>query len=294
MGRELYEHCKEAQSVFARVRAATGIDVAKLCFESDEDTLRLTQNAQIALYTCSLAAWFALQDRLPDNRYVTAMAGHSVGEYAALAGSGALALEDGARLVKRRGELMAECGRQHPGSMAAVLGLDRGVLQDVCREVDGIVVVANDNCPGQLVISGETDAVRRSGELAVTRGAKRVIPLNVSGAFHSPLMEEAARAFSQELARIEFHQSPVKVYANVTSEHVDSPQSWQALLAHQLEAAVRWTETITHMLRVGVDKFVECGSGEVLSGLIRRIDKGASTYSVSDMASLQKAVDELG
>ncbi len=287
MGRELYESRKESREVFDRVSTASGTDVASLCFTSDEDTLRLTQNAQLALYTCGVAAWFALEEMIPDNRPVTAMAGHSVGEYAALAGAGVLSVEDGARLVKTRGDLMADAP---VGTMAAVLGLERADLDAVCASVDGVVVVANDNCPGQLVISGSIEAVGRAGELASEKGAKRVIPLNVSGAFHSPLMEASAKAMGAALKEVEFHPTHVRVYSNVTAEAVSQAEEWPILLEKQLRSSVRWTESAQHMLRDGANTFVECGGGDVLSGLIRRVDKGAKTLKVGDSASLEETL----
>jgi [acyl-carrier-protein] S-malonyltransferase len=262
MGKEMYETRTEAKLVFDEVSEAVGFDVAALCFNSDEETLRLTQNAQVALYTCGLASSRTL-DSVP-----AAAAGHSVGEYAALAAAGVLSVTDGARLVRRRGELMADAGRVQPGTMAAVLGLDRDVLAAICTETAGIVVIANDNCPGQLVTSGSVDSVKAAGESAVAKGAKRVLPLNVSGAFHSPLMADAAEAFAAHVAETPFSPGNFPVYSNVTSE----PETdWPSLLVEQLKSPVRWTEIIRHMLRDGIEEFVECGPGDVLKGLIKRI-----------------------
>jgi [acyl-carrier-protein] S-malonyltransferase len=290
MGKELYESSTEARAVFEAVGGAVGTDVAKLCFESDEETLRQTQNAQLALYTCGLAAWRALGQTAG----VVATAGHSVGEYAALAAAGVLSLEDGARLVRTRGELMARSGSQRPGTMAAVLGLGKEDLEVACAEAGGVVVVANDNCPGQLVISGEVEAVGKAGELASAKGAKRVLPLNVSGAFHSPLMDEPAKEMAQALAQVAFQAGSLRVYSNVTSEPVAEPSQWPTLLENQLKSPVRWTESVQNMLRDGIMTFIECGGGEVLSGLIRRTDKGATTLSVGDTASLEKTRAALG
>lgn len=293
MGRELFVSHLEGRAVFETVSEAVGFDVAALCFESDEDRLRQTQNAQIALFACGLAAWRSLAALLPAGVSVVAAAGHSVGEYAALVAAGVLAIDEGAKLVKVRGELMAHAGESHPGTMAAVLGLDREALEEACREAGGLVVVANDNCPGQLVISGEVEAVRRAGELASARGAKRVLPLNVSGAFHSPLMEEPAKAMGAALRGARFDSGSLKVYANVTSEPVDDASQWPALLEDQLRNPVRWTESVQHMIRDGAGTFVECGGGEVLGGLIRRTDKSATTLAVGDDASLEKTIAAL-
>jgi [acyl-carrier-protein] S-malonyltransferase len=292
MGRELWEHHDPARKVFEEASDAVGIDLRKLCFEADEETLRHTENTQIALYVCSVAAFRCLPDTIAPR--VTVMAGHSVGEYAALACAGILAVGDGARLVRRRGELMAESGSSRPGTMAAVLGLERHILEDVCSHAGGTVVVANDNCPGQLVISGEVVAVRKASEMASQAGAKRVLPLNVSGAFHSPLMEEPASRLAEALGEVQFTASPVRVYSNVTAEPVEDPATWPDLLERQLRSPVRWTESVQNMVRDGVGSFIECGVGEVLSGLMKRIDKSVSTNRVNDDSSLANTIHDLG
>jgi [acyl-carrier-protein] S-malonyltransferase len=224
------------------------------------------------------------------------MAGHSVGEYAALTCDGIFDVANVARLVRKRGELMARSGASQPGTMAAILGLDRAVLEDLCRQVNGIVVVANDNCPGQLVISGEVEAVRLAGEEASKAGAKRVLPLNVSGAFHSPLMEEPAREMAMALAEATFQAGnpQVRVYSNVSAEPIDDPRLWPTLLEAQLRSPVRWTESVQNMIRDGVTTFIECGVGEVLSGLIKRVDKGVSSTRVNDASSLANTLHDLG
>ena len=292
MGRDLVENFVEAKSIFERVSNATSVDMQKLCFESDEDTLRLTQNAQLALYTCSIAAWTVLRTSAAASTIV-AVAGHSVGEYAALAAAEVFSIEDGARLVQIRGNLMNACGKEHPGTMAAVLGLGREDLEQVCAEAEGIVVLANDNSPGQLVISGEIDAVKRAGELANQKGAKRVLPLNVAGAFHSPLMNQPSKEMGVALGHVVFQAGIVSVYSNVTSEPVVDASQWSSLLEAQLRSPVRWTETVQHMRRDGIDTLIECGVGEVLNGLLRRIDKEAAGLKVNDLASYQNTIAAL-
>lgn len=295
MGKDLFEQGQRARSVFEEVSAATGIDVAKLCFESDEESLRQTQNAQLALFTCGVAAWTELKGRLQDVEPV-AMAGHSVGEYAALTCAGVLSISDGARLVQKRGEVMAQSGSKRSGTMAAVLGLERDALEHVCAEASqphSVAVVANDNCPGQLVISGDIDAVQRAGEMATAKGAKRVLPLNVSGAFHSPLMDEPAAEMAKALNQAEFKQSHIPVISNVTAEAVITPQLWTDLLERQLKTPVRWTESMQTLGKMGAAKVIECGSGEVLCGLMRRIDKEITCAAVQDMESLDKVTSML-
>ncbi|HVT12057.1 MAG TPA: ACP S-malonyltransferase [Fimbriimonadaceae bacterium] len=289
MGKSLFDTRSEARRVFETVSQATGVDAAKLCFDTDEETLRQTQNAQLALYACGVAAWACLDAHLRGVLPVDGFAGHSVGEYAALAASGTVSVEEGARLVQRRGEIMARAGQSRPGTMAAVLGLERDQLDEVCRSVEGVVVVANDNCPGQLVISGDVEAVRLAGEAAQAKGAKRVLPLNVSGAFHSPLMAESASEMRKALDAATFAESG-RVISNVTAQPVVQPGRWPELLEMQLKSPVRWTETIQNMLNEGIDTFVECGAGDVLSGLIRRIDREAKTLRVNDFDSLEATV----
>ncbi len=298
MGRELFQAYDESNAVFERVSAALGTDVAKLCFESDEDTLRQTQNAQIALFTVAMAAWRALKLKLPSSVRPSAFAGHSVGEYAALAAGRALTVEEAAKLVKLRGELMASVGQSRKGAMSAILGLERDEVERVCREAstgEGVAVVANDNCPGQIVISGDAAAVERAGELAKSKGAKRVLALNVSGAFHSPLMEDASRRIVEALRKAEFTVNPEGplLYSNVTAEPADLSSAWPLLLETQLKMPVRWAETVRHMLREGIRTFVECGPGEVLCGLIKRIDADARALNVGDPESLDRAVSAL-
>jgi [acyl-carrier-protein] S-malonyltransferase len=293
MGRELVEARPEAKEAFRLVSEAVGADLEQLCFESDEETLRQTQNAQIALFTCGVAAFRVLQTAWPEGTPIGAVAGHSIGEYPALVAAGVFSLEEGARLVRTRGDLMARSGQDRPGTMAAVLGLDREALEQACAEAEGVAVVANDNCPGQLVISGEVEAVRRAGELAQAAGAKRVLPLNVSGAFHSPLMEIPAREMGAALRQATLGTAKYRVYSNVTSEPVTDMAEIPSLLERQLASPVRWTESVQHMVRDGVDMFVECGVGEVLSGLVRRTDKSVKTLNVQDLASLAATLDAL-
>lgn len=287
MGKELYESREEARQVFDEISEATGQDVRHLCFDMPEDELRETQNAQLALFTVGLASYRSVRDFHPELQ-IDGMAGHSVGEYAALAAAGVLPLGAAARLVRARGQIMADAGREAPGTMAAVLGLEREALEQVCEETDGVVVVANDNCPGQLVISGGVDAVKRASELASSKGAKRVLPLNVSGAFHSPLMEGPAARMVEALEQESFQLGDATVYANVTAEPALDAERWPKMLEDQLRSPVRWTETIQNMIRDGYETFIECGPGEVLSGLIRRVSKEVKTVSVGDPSGLEK------
>jgi [acyl-carrier-protein] S-malonyltransferase len=291
MGQELADQFAEASIVFDEISSATGIDLRHLCWHSDEDTLRRTENAQLALFTCGLAAWTVLNVSAPGR--IKAVAGHSIGEYSAAVAAGIFKLDDAARLVQTRGDLMARAGEIAPGTMAAVLGLDRDLLQQACEAAAGCVVVANDNSPGQLVLSGERSAVERAGALALEAGAKRVLPLNVSGAFHSPLMATPAKEMGKALSGVTASPPDLRIYSNVTSEPAEDGIEWPVLLERQLLNPVRWTESVQHMVRDGVDTFIECGVGEVLSGLIRRIDKSVKTFRVSDKESLEKTLEAI-
>jgi [acyl-carrier-protein] S-malonyltransferase len=266
MGKDVFDASNAAREVFENVSTTLGFDVAKLCFESDEETLRATNNAQIALYTVGVATYAASEFA------ADVFAGHSIGEYAALVCSGTLSLEDGARLVQKRGELMASAGDLTPGTMAAVLGLEIPIITETLAKVDGIVVVANDNCPGQTVISGAVEAVASAIPLLQEAGAKRVLPLNVSGAFHSPLMTEPSRQMAQALANAVF-QKGKPVYANVTTRPIEDPSDWRQTLEQQLRDQVRWTDSVRNMIADGVTEFIEFGPGEVLCGMLKRIDK---------------------
>lgn len=292
MGRDLYETQPLAKETFERASAAVGRELTAVCFETDEETLRRTENAQPALFVCGIAAWRCYEARAAERP--AAMAGHSVGEYAALVAAGILSLEDGARLVARRGELMGRLGTERPGGMAAILGLERAELERVCADgaASGEVVVANDNCPGQLVISGDAAAVRAACALATERGAKRALPLNVSGAFHSPLMQGAARELGAAIAAVRFASGTagVRVYSNVTGAPVEDATRWPDLLTRQLEHSVQWTDSMVHLAGSGLSQLVECGGGAVLGGLMKRISREVRCVTVEDAASLEAAL----
>lgn len=289
MGREVHDHYVSAAQVFDEVTAATGVDARKLCFETEEEALRQTQNAQLALFTASVATFRAIESKAKG----VAMAGHSVGEYAALACAGVFSVSDGARLVQKRGDLMARAGTLRPGTMAAVLGLDDPKIEEICSAVssqDKVVVVANYNSPGQIVISGDIDAVAEATKLLQEAGAKRCIPLNVSGAFHSPLMHDAAKSMGEALSQVQFAESNPAVISNVTAE---PGTNWRELLERQLESPVRWTESVRKMIELGAESFVECGPGDVLTGLLRRIDSSAKGISAASAESIRTLQEEL-
>ncbi|HXF69666.1 MAG TPA: ACP S-malonyltransferase [Thermoflexus sp.] len=296
MGRALYEAFPEARAVFQEADAELGYAISQLCFEGPESQLNDTFYTQPAILTVSIAAWRAWQAHGGPSPAL--VAGHSLGEFTALVVAGALAFSDALRLVQERGRLMKWAGEQQPGAMAAVLGMDRAALEEVCgeasRETGEVVVIANDNCPGQLVISGGKAAVARAGDLARSRGAKRVVPLAVSIAAHSPLMAPAVGPFRAALEAVPFRPPHIPVIGNVQACPLDGdPEALRAELAQQLIAPVRWTESVRWMIERGVQTFVEFGPRDVLSGLIRRIAPEARTLRVEDPETLEQALQAL-
>ena len=272
MGADLYERFPEARSVFEQANDVLGFSLTDLMFAEGEgaaDALRATEITQPALYTHSLAADAVLRTSglRPD-----VAAGHSLGEWSALAAVGAVSFADGLRAVRTRGEWMAKAGEVRPGAMAAVLGLAAAELDAVCETASstgpGVVVPANYNDPGQIVISGDGEAVERASALATDAGARRVVPLPVSGAFHSPLMAYARDGLAEALADLEIQAPSCPVVLNVTANPSDDPDEIRARLLEQLTAPVRWAQSLEAMQ--GADRFIEVGSGKVLSGLVRR------------------------
>ncbi|HEX8299188.1 MAG TPA: ACP S-malonyltransferase [Rubricoccaceae bacterium] len=268
MGADLFEASPEARAVFDEADAVLGVSLTSLMFGDDAEALKPTEITQPALFTHSLAADAVLRARglRPD-----VAAGHSLGEWSALAATGAVTFADGLRAVRRRGELMAQA---RSGAMSAVLGLDAAALESACREAteagEGVVVPANYNDPGQIVISGDAEAVARAGALCTAAGAKRVVPLPVSGAFHSPLMAPARDAFAETLDSLTITAPACPVVLNVTAEPTQDPDEIRARLLEQLTAPVRWAQSLERMAALGATRYVEVGTGAVLSGLVRR------------------------
>lgn len=287
MGKALAESHTAAMEVFDLVSEATGRDLRSICWETDAETLRQTENAQLALFTVSVAAYRAATEA---SEFIPLVgAGHSVGEYAALAASGVLDLSDAARLVQRRGDLMARAGKLAQGTMAAVLGLEDEVVERVCAEVSTEaepVVAANYNSPGQVVISGAVSAVGLACERLKEAGAKRCLPLNVSGAFHSPLMQEAAEAMGEALRQVEFRPGTFTVVSNVLAKPVEDVSAWPELLTRQLAEPVRWTASVLSMRQLGARLFVEFGVGAVLCGLVKRALEDAEALVVESPETL--------
>ncbi|TML02808.1 MAG: ACP S-malonyltransferase [Actinobacteria bacterium] len=288
MGREIAVAVPEAMDVFERGSDAAGLDLRYLCFEAPEHEVVQTEVQQPALVATSLAVLAAIKARGIKPDFVV---GHSVGEFAALASAGALKLEDAIALVRERGLAMAEAARTNPGSMAAILGLDDEVVERICRRILN-VWPANYNCPGQIVVSGENPAVDEACEAAEHEGARRAVKLRVSGAFHSPLVARAADRLRPALERVKFAE-PTAPFMSTVTARIENAKRVGPLLVEQLTAPVRFTQAAQELLREGVQTWVEVGPGNVLAGLIKRIDRDARTISVSTPEGLDKLEETL-
>ena len=294
MGKDLAAAFPAAADVFRQADEALGESLSSRCFDGPADTLTLTHNAQPALLTHGAAVWAVTREALGDS--VRAAAGHSLGEFTAYHAAGALSLVDAVRLVRRRGALMYESGLARPGAMAAILGDTTRPIDELCAEASAspegaLVVPANYNSPGQVVVSGEVAGVERVMELARQAGAKRAIRLPVSGAFHSPLMQSAWQAFGQSLSHTAMNDPVVPVYANVTAEPVTSAQDARRVLLEQLTAPVRWTQLIERVVRDFPGAlFVEMGPGSVLTGLVRKIAPSAQCITCGTPAEVESLV----
>lgn len=288
MGQALAAEFPEAARVFEEAEEVLGLPLRRLLWEGPEETLRATENAQVALFTTSMAALAALRALgAPEPAFV---AGHSLGEYSACCAAGALDFAPALRLVRLRGELMA---RAAAGTMAAVLGLEASVLEGICRAASSTVVVANYNSADQLVISGTPEGVAEASEQARAAGAKRVVPLPVAGAFHSPLMEVASAELTRALAGASWRDSRVSVVANVDARPTTRAADFADKLARQLAAGVRWSDSLRWIAEQGPAIYVEVGSGKVLSGLVKKLDRALPTAATEDAEQLRKAVATL-
>jgi [acyl-carrier-protein] S-malonyltransferase len=293
MGKDLYDSSPAARAVFQEADAALGFDLSGLCFDGPAETLTDTVNQQPALLTMSVAVLAALRSVDKLIQTPAFVAGHSLGEFSALVAAGALDFAPAVRLVRERGRLMKAAGEETPGAMAAVLNLGDSVVETVCAEasqqVGGLgVVCANFNAPGQIVISGEKGALEAASALAKERGARRVIPLAVSMASHSPLMAGAAREFAAAVAAAPWRDARIPVVANVTARPISAVQEIKAELVAQLTSPVRWTDSVEFMAAQGVTEFLEIGPKDVLAGLIRRIAEGLTVTSIGTADAVER------
>ncbi len=287
MGRDLYDNFGSAKAVFEQADETLGFSLSRLCFEGPEDELRQTINTQPALLTVSFACLKAAQDMSDSNRLPppSFVAGHSLGEYTALTAAGVLDFPTTVYLARERGRLMYEAGLRNPGGMVAVIGLDEVSLTEVCSQTD--TQIANINCPGQLVISGAAENLTKAADLAKAKGANRTIPLQVSGAFHTPLMQSAVDGMSEIIAKLPFHEPLIPIMANTTAQPITTAEAVKAELIGQLCNSVRWQRSVEYMVNEGVSVFIEIGPGKVLSGLIRRINKNVKTLNIGDAQAIR-------
>lgn len=294
MGKDLYDSFPAAKKVFEEANEALGFDLAALCFEGPEESLKLTTNTQPAIVTVSVAVLNVLQEKL--RMEAAFVAGHSLGEYSALICAGAIDFADAVRTVRKRGEFMQEAVPVGIGTMAAIIGLAREDVEAMCQQVnrdDNIVTLANINCPGQYVISGHVKAVEEIVELAKERGAKRAIPLPVSAPFHCALIRSAAEKLEPVLQAVQFNDLNIPLINNAEASIITSGAEARDSLVRQVYKPVRWEQSIRLMRERGVTTFIEVGPGKVLSGLLRRIDKAATGLNVNDIQTLEKTVEAL-
>jgi len=287
MGRDLCENFSSAKAVFQQADEALKFPLSRLCFDGSEDELRQTINAQPAILTVSFACLKAIQEVSGNNDLPPPvfLAGHSLGEYTALAAAGVLDFATTVYLARERGRLMHEAGQKKPGSMAAIIGLDESLLTEVCRETD--TRIANINCPGQLVISGTSENLNKAMDLAKAKGAHRAIPLQVSGAFHTPLMQSAVDGMSEIIATLSFSDPSIPIIGNTTAQPLTAADLLKEELLRQLCNCVQWQRSIEYMIDNGVSTFIEIGPGKVLTGLIKRINKSVELINIGDVEAVK-------
>lgn len=292
MGKEIASEYRAASDIFDQACEAIGIDMKKMIFDGDEETLKITENTQPAIVTASVACLQPLLERGITPDYT---AGLSLGEYSAHVASGTMDFKTAVSLVRKRGKYMQEAVPLGIGTMAAILGLAREDVLDCCKEasVFGVVEAVNFNCPGQISIAGEVKAVEKAMELCISKGAKRAVPLAVSAPFHCSLLKPAGERLMSELEKIQFSDLKIPLVANLTADIVKSPSEIKELLARQVSSPVLWEDSIRLMLDQGVDTFIEIGPGKVLSGFVKKISKDARAYNIEDLASLEKTLGEI-
>jgi len=290
MGRDLCERFGSCREAFARGNEILGRDLQSICFDGPEDTLTQTDNAQPGILLTSLVCLEALRSQVPSLTF-SAAAGLSLGEFTALTAANALSFEDGLGLIQQRGRFMQEACNTTSGSMASIIGMDDTALVEVCRQAD--VDIANLNCPGQTVISGEKDRIAKAVELAKARGARRALPLQVAGAYHSRLMQPAQDRLASVLGGVTMREPSVTVVHNVTARPATGVEEIKKLLVQQVTSSVRWAECMQWLIAQGYTRFIELGPGKVLSGLMKRINRDVEMLNVADSATLDAAVAKL-
>lgn len=291
MGKDFYDTIPVCREIFDKASDLAGFDMKRICFEENEE-INITEYTQAAMVTVSAAILAAMKEQKFPWADITA--GLSLGEYNALLASDVLSFDDCCRTVRKRGIYMQEAVPQGIGGMSAVIGLDAKVIEKTLQEINqGIVEIANYNCPGQIVISGEIDAVKKAGELLKEAGAKRVLPLNVSGPFHSSMLKPASEKLYQELKTVEIRPIKVPYIANVTGDVVENPDDIRELLKKQISSSVRWQQSMERMIFMGVDTFIEIGPGKTLSNFIKKIDRSKKVLSIATVEDFEKVKKEL-
>lgn len=290
MGKDFAEQFPSAKGWFDRANVALDYDLASICFNGPDTELTRTENSQPGIFLVSWVAFQLLKERVPSLKF-EATAGLSLGEFTALTAAGVMSFDDGLRVVRQRGRFMQEACDTTLGSMAAVIGLDEAPTREVCKEA--FVTLANLNCPGQIVISGETPRITKAIELAKAKGAKRAIPLPVAGAYHSPLMASAQPKLQAQLTEINFSAPNVPVVSNVTAQPHGTPEEISARLVEQVTSSVLWENSMRYLLAEGFTRFIELGPGTALSGFMKRIDRNAQMLNVADVGSLESIVKAL-
>ena len=286
MGKEFYEKEETAREIFDMAGSVTGLDLPAICF-TENDKLSITEYTQIAMLTVEVAILKVLEEK---GIHPDVAAGLSLGEYGAIVACGAMRAQEAFAVVRRRGVYMQEAVPDG-GAMAAVMGLSGGIIEEVCQSTLGTVSIANYNCPGQIVITGEADAVKRAGDVLKEKGAKRVIPLNVSGPFHSQMLIGAGERLKKDLEKVQMNELSVPYVANLTADYVTSPENVRELLEKQISSPVKWQQSVEKMLAEGVDTFVEIGPGKTLSSFVKKINKEVLVLNIDKYEDLAKCLE---
>ncbi len=286
MGKEFYEKEETAREIFDMAGSVTGLDLPAICF-TENDKLSITEYTQIAMLTVEVAILKVLEEK---GIHPDVAAGLSLGEYGAIVACGAMRAQEAFAVVRRRGVYMQEAVPEG-GAMSAVMGLSGGIIEEVCQSTLGTVSIANYNCPGQIVITGEADAVKRAGDVLKEKGAKRVIPLNVSGPFHSQMLIGAGERLKKDLEKVQMNEFSVPYVANLTADYVTSPENVRELLEKQISSPVKWQQSVEKMLAEGVDTFVEIGPGKTLSSFVKKINKEVLVLNIDKYEDLAKCLE---
>lgn len=290
MGKDLYAKYPIVKDIYTRACDVLGFDVSKVSFHGHDRELRETKNAQVAILVHSLAIHAILtEERITP--FISA--GHSLGEYSAIIAAKGISLEDGLRLVRLRGELMSEAGNSYPGRMVAIIGLSLSVITEICKEISslGTIMIANINTPFQIILSGEIGVINKAIEIAGKAGAKKTVVLPVSGAFHSPLMKEAAVKFGEAMRKVNLNDIATPIIGNVLAQEITKKEDIRKELELQMSSPVRWLDSINKMFEIGVKRFIEVGPGKVLKGLLLNIDRGVEVLSTSDINGVSRTLE---